>query len=115
MDNVTTRVNILTSETYLKVEDIERLSQILNDYNKLNRYGGNVLCRLTKKRKTLHERLIIIDDRGWVYNKSLNEKSKSSLLFSEIPTSEFKQYKKIVEKAWFDGDSTIKLEDYGSN
>lgn len=115
MDNVVTRVNILTSETYLKEEDAARMKQILSDYNKLNRNGGNVLFRLTKKRKTLHERLIIIDDKGWVYNKSFNDRTKSSLLFSEIPPMDFIKYKKIVEKTWFDGNSTIRLEDYGNN
>ena len=66
-------------------------------------------------RGQLHDRFIIIDDRGWVLGASFSEFGNRVTTINEIPSLYFEIIKRHISNWWYDSTATMNIEDYGNN
>ena len=93
---------------------IKELKIVLAEYNeKIN--GQPIQCRMLMGRGQLHDRFILIDDRGWVLGASFSEFGNRVTTINEIPAQYLRRIKAHIEKWWYDSKATMRLEDYDSN
>lgn len=93
---------------------IKELKIVLAEYNeKMN--GQPIQCRMLMGRGQLHDRFILIDNRGWVLGASFSEFGNRVTTINEIPAQYLRRIKTHIENWWYDSKATMRLEDYDSN
>ena len=98
-----------------KEEDrILSLKKVLTEYNE-KVSGQPVQCKLLKGRGQLHDRFILIDDRGWILGASFSEFGNRVTTINQIPVPYLNGIKKRVATWWNSSTDTLNIEEYVAN
>lgn len=93
---------------------IKELKDILFQYNE-KVLGQPIQCKMLTGRGQLHDRFIIIDDRGWVLGASFSEFGNRVTTINEIPSLYLGRIMRHISNWWYDSTATMNIEDYGNN
>ena len=97
-----------------KTDRIKVLKDILSQYNE-KVFGQPIQCKMLTGRGQLHDRFILIDNRGWVLGASFSEFGNRVTTINEIPSMYFERIRRHISNLWYDNTSTMNIEDYGNN
>lgn len=97
-----------------ETDHIKELKDALIQYNE-KVLGQPIQCKMLTGRGQLHDRFIIIDDRGWVLGASFSEFGNRVTTINEIPSLYFERIKRHISNWWYDNAATMNIEDYGNN
>lgn len=97
-----------------ETDHIKELKDVLIQYNE-KVLGQPIQCKMLTGRGQLHDRFIIIDDRGWVLGASFSEFGNRVTTINEIPSLYFERIKRHISNWWYDIAATMNIEDYGNN
>lgn len=90
---------------------IKELKTVLQQYNDKIK-GQPIQCRMLTGRGQLHDRFILIDNRGWVLGASFTEFGNRVTTINEIPSKYLSSIKKRIVEWWYSDDATMRIEDY---
>lgn len=93
---------------------IKELKIVLAEYNE-KMSGQPIQCRMLTGRGQLHDRFILIDNRGWVLGASFSEFGNRVTTINEIPAQYLRRIKSHIENWWYDSKATMSIENYGSD
>lgn len=90
---------------------IKELKAVLQQYNDKIK-GQPIQCRMLTGRGQLHDRFILIENRGWVLGASFTEFGNRVTTINEIPSKYLNSIKNRIVEWWYSDVATMSIEDY---